>query len=178
MYFHAFTGCDVVSSFHGKGKKSAWLTWEVCGEVSETFTKLSNCPTEVSQDDMQKLENVVVLIDRVLLAVLMRQGWISLPESRGPMMRSHQPVWPSKSMQSVLPTRLGYSGAKQQCPIQNPSVLLNGETCQICWTTLSPVAASCQELTKCACKKGCNRRRKCSRSGLSCTTLCSCGCQL
>ena len=22
--FHAFTGCDTVSSFHGKGKKSAW----------------------------------------------------------------------------------------------------------------------------------------------------------
>ena len=27
---HAFTGCDtVVSAFCGKGKKSAWQTWEV-----------------------------------------------------------------------------------------------------------------------------------------------------
>ena len=24
MYFHGFTGCDVVSPFRGKGKKSAW----------------------------------------------------------------------------------------------------------------------------------------------------------
>ena len=60
LYFHAFTGCDVVSAFHGKGKKSVWLTWDVCDEVSETFTKLSHCPTEVSDDDLQKLEKFVV----------------------------------------------------------------------------------------------------------------------
>lgn len=62
LYFHAFTGCDVVSSFHGKGKKSAWLTWDVCGEVLETFAKLSNCHKEVSDDDLQKLERFVVLM--------------------------------------------------------------------------------------------------------------------
>ena len=59
------TGCDAVLSFYGKGKKSAWLTWEVCDKVSETFTKLSNCTTEVSEDDLQKLEKfVVVMYDR------------------------------------------------------------------------------------------------------------------
>jgi len=62
LYFYAFTACDVVSAFHGKGKKSAWLTWDVCDEVSETFTKLSHCPTEVSDDDLQKLEKFVVLM--------------------------------------------------------------------------------------------------------------------
>ena len=39
LYFHAFTGCDVMSAFHRKGKKYAWLTWDVCEEVSETFTR-------------------------------------------------------------------------------------------------------------------------------------------
>ena len=53
-FFHAFTGCDVVSGFRGKGKKSAWQTWNVCEEVTETFKKLSNCPQEVSNDDLQK----------------------------------------------------------------------------------------------------------------------------
>ena len=28
LFFNAFTGCDVVSSFRGKGKKSAWQTWD------------------------------------------------------------------------------------------------------------------------------------------------------
>jgi len=27
--FHAFTGCDTVSLFCGKGKKIAWNTWKV-----------------------------------------------------------------------------------------------------------------------------------------------------
>ena len=45
-----------------KGKKSAWQTWNVCEDVTETFKKLSNCPQEVSDDDLQKLENFVVLM--------------------------------------------------------------------------------------------------------------------
>lgn len=28
-YFHTFTGCDIVSAFCGKAKKSAWQTWNV-----------------------------------------------------------------------------------------------------------------------------------------------------
>lgn len=34
LFFHAFTGCDVVPTFHGKGKKTAWQTWHVWPEVS------------------------------------------------------------------------------------------------------------------------------------------------
>ena len=26
--FHAFSGCDTVSAFCGRGKKTAWITWE------------------------------------------------------------------------------------------------------------------------------------------------------
>ena len=35
--FHAFTGCDAVSVFHGKGKKSAWGTWTAYGELTDAF---------------------------------------------------------------------------------------------------------------------------------------------
>ena len=45
---------------------------------------------------------------------------------------------------------------------------------QINWTTLPPIAACCQELTKCCCKKDCLKR--CKGAGLSCTALCSCVC--
>ena len=61
LYFHASTGCEV-SAVHRKGKKSAWLTWDVCEEVSETFTRLSHCSTEVSDADFQMLETFVVLM--------------------------------------------------------------------------------------------------------------------
>ena len=37
LFFHAFTGCDTVSAFRGKGKRSAWQTWDVCSEASDVF---------------------------------------------------------------------------------------------------------------------------------------------
>ena len=47
LFFHAFTGCDTVSAFRVKDKKSAWQTWDVCPEASDVFTKLSCYPTDV-----------------------------------------------------------------------------------------------------------------------------------
>ena len=32
---HAFTGCDVVSAFRGKGKSTAWQTWDVYPEATD-----------------------------------------------------------------------------------------------------------------------------------------------
>ena len=45
------------------------------------------------------------------------------------------------------------------------------------WTALTPIAKSCQELTKCGCKTQCGGRCKCFRLGISCTPRCSCFCQ-
>lgn len=44
------------------------------------------------------------------------------------------------------------------------------------WTSLPPIAASCQELLKCGCKISCSGSCKCFKSGLPCTALCSCNC--
>ena len=62
MNFHAFTVCDVVSGGRGKGKKSAWQTWDVFDEVMETFSKLSHFPTEVTDADLKTVERFVVLM--------------------------------------------------------------------------------------------------------------------
>ena len=51
-----------------------------------------------------------------------------------------------------------------------------GNMWQIYWTTLAPIAESCQQLTKCGCKTDCCGRCKCYRFGLKCTALCSCKC--
>lgn len=58
-FFHAFIGCDVVSAFRGKGKKTVWQIWNVCTEASATFAKLSKQPTRVDEDDMNILERFV-----------------------------------------------------------------------------------------------------------------------
>jgi hypothetical protein len=38
--FHAFTGCDTISCFAGKGKKSAWETWNNFPAVRDAFLEL------------------------------------------------------------------------------------------------------------------------------------------
>jgi len=61
LFFHAFTGCDVVWAFRGKGKKSAWLTWDAYTEVSDVFAKLSQYPLTVDDEDLQILESLWLL---------------------------------------------------------------------------------------------------------------------
>ena len=39
--FRAYTGCDTVSAFVGKGKKTAWQTWTTFPQVTPAFTRLS-----------------------------------------------------------------------------------------------------------------------------------------
>ena len=45
LFFHAFTGCDVVSAFRNKGKKTAWQTWNIFPEATSVFSKLSKYPS-------------------------------------------------------------------------------------------------------------------------------------
>ena len=184
LYFHAFTGCDVVSAFHGKGKKSAWHTWDVCEEVSETFTRLSHCLTGVSDADLQKLETFVVLMcDRSSASSGVDEARLDLFAHK---QRVHDAILPTRAALKEHAKRAAYQAGIiwGQSIVSNPEIsspanwgwTQTGETWQICWTSLPPIATSCQELTKCSCKKGCNRRCKCFRTGLSCTALCSCIC--
>ena len=61
-FFQAFSGCDNVSGFRGKGKKSFLQTWNAFPGITETFVKLSRFPVTVEEDDIQKLEEFVILL--------------------------------------------------------------------------------------------------------------------
>ena len=52
----------MTSSFRGKGKKSAWLTWKVFDEVTPTFKALSTYPVAINEANLQSLERFVVLV--------------------------------------------------------------------------------------------------------------------
>ncbi|XP_034030967.1 uncharacterized protein LOC117514556 [Thalassophryne amazonica] len=62
LFFHAFTGCDVVSSFHGKSKKTAWQAWDFCPEVTHVFNKLSKYPAVIEDVDLNILEKFVIIM--------------------------------------------------------------------------------------------------------------------
>ena len=167
LYFHAFTGCDVVSAFRGKGKKSAWQTWDVFDEVTETFSNLSKFPTEVTDTDLKTLDRFVVLMyDRSSAAIGVDEA------------RLHMSIPPTQAALREHVKRAAYQEGViwGQATCADPDIgspadwgwIKSEEMWKVCWTELPPIASSCQELTKCSCKKGCTRRCKCLRSELAC----------
>ena len=55
--FHAFTGCGTVSSFAGKGKKTAFDTWRLFNAATEVFARLFTRPTSLDNVCMSVLES-------------------------------------------------------------------------------------------------------------------------
>ncbi len=61
-FFHSITGCDTTSSFASKGKKSAWDAWNSCPAVTDSMIALSSCPTEVTDDHMEEIEQFIIVM--------------------------------------------------------------------------------------------------------------------
>ena len=62
LFFHAFTGCDVVSTFYGKGKKTVWQAWEVYPEVSPAIRNDSQYPAIIEDADLNIIEKFVITV--------------------------------------------------------------------------------------------------------------------
>ena len=60
LAFHAFTGCDTVSFFAGRGKKTAWNTWNAFPEATRAF--LAMVDRQVTEDTFATLQQFVVLM--------------------------------------------------------------------------------------------------------------------
>ena len=62
LFLHAFSGCDTVSAFRQKGKKTLYSTWLAVPEVTPVFAKLSNCPGAVTENDMDAVQKFTVKV--------------------------------------------------------------------------------------------------------------------
>ena len=60
--FHAITGCDTVSFFGGRGKKTAWEVWKVFPELTPVFRALAASPKDISEEHMAVIERFVILL--------------------------------------------------------------------------------------------------------------------
>ena len=64
-FFYAFTGCDTVSSFYGKGKCKAYDVWvksERKDDFTDVFVELGEMPTDVTSDHIDILESFVAAV--------------------------------------------------------------------------------------------------------------------
>ena len=64
VFFHAFTGCDTVSSFYKVGKAKFWVIWLAKVKSGDTtlsniFKKFSNCPMNIEVNEFDTLCNFV-----------------------------------------------------------------------------------------------------------------------
>ena len=183
MMFHALTGCDTVSSFRGRGKKTAWTAWLAYPEVTETFLKLLSLPIEdIDQNVLQDLERFKVIVysktctlNRVNEArrELFTQG-----------LRTIDNIPPTQAALLEHIKRAVYQATHVWSQALDPSPelpspehwgwKLTESGWKPFWTKLPEVAASCLELVHCGCKKGCKNQCKCRVLNLECTELCHC----
>lgn len=181
--FHAFTGCDTVSCFSTKGKKTAWNTWMVYDDVTSAFIELSQQPANISDDTLMKLERYVVLLYHRTSAKM------SVNEARKELFAQK-----SRALNAIPPTqaalkehikRATYQGAYCWGQSTTPCMELpspsewgweeSPEGWRPLWSTLPDVSNSCKALIKCGCKKGCQKQCSCVKAALKCTALCICG---
>ena len=181
--FHAFTGCDTVSFFSGKGKKTAWNTWMVYEEATSAFLELSYSPEDVSKECLRKLQRFVVLLyDRTRTEMQVNEARKQLFAQTG---RSIQAIPPTQAALVQHTRRAAYQGGHCRGQALVPKMNLPSPSqwgwmqsdagWKPFWTTLPDVSSSCDALIKCRCKKGCRSNCSCVRVTLMCTALCTCG---
>ena len=180
--FHAYTGCDTVSSFAIKGKKTAWDTWKSYVEVTRTFLALSAGPDEVTNEYVAVLERFTILLyDRTSDLVCIDEA------------RKHLFTKKGRAMDAIPPTRAALVQHIQRAVYQGGHCW--GKVFQVSfdlpspgnwgwtdpnnwkplWTTRPEASKSSRELLCCGCKKECRGQCKCKRAALRCTALCLCG---
>ena len=174
--FHAFTGCDAVSAFTGRSKKTCWE------KVTAAFKELCQQPSDISETCLELYERFVVLLydrtsscDRVDIAhkkIYSRKHSIeSIPSTQGALIQhihcaTYQAgyIWNQTLIpQPVLPSPDSWGW------------LPDGVGCKPLWMTLPDAFSNCEEFKKCGCKTGCTTQwGTCVRDGLKCTVLCAC----
>ena len=184
--FHCFTGCDSVSSFHGKSKAKAYKLMVESAEFKATFQQLGDSFT-VNEDKFCELEKFV--------CHLYGQGCDNVNKARHNMflmlIKSEARLPPTQDALRQHVKRANYQAAVHHlCLEQTPSIpsphghgwkVEDGEL-NVVWGEQPPAPSSLLELTYCTCKKtncqmatGKNKGRcSCRQHNVPCTDLCKC----
>ena len=178
---------DIADPIKAERRLEAKQTWHVFEEVSSTFTKLSQSLLKLDDSDLHILEKFVVTIyDRSSTASAVREtrlhlfarkqrSCLSIPPTQASLMEHAKGVAYQAGMiwvQTLDPQ------PDIQYNVQQSGVGSNEVTYwQVHWTDLAPKATSSQELTNRGRQKGCTRRCKCYKWGLTNTAICNCMCQ-
>jgi len=182
--FHAFTGCDTVSAFAGKGKRSAWEAWNVFPDLTKTFLGLMDLPPggSIPGDLMTDIERFVVILyhrsSQTSSVNMTRKDLFTKNPKSLELLPPTQAALEQHLRRTVYQAVFCWGQALLSCPVL-PSPVDWGwkrdvSTWIPLWTTLPEATDTCYELVHCSCKKGCTNRCKCKKASLTCTALCGC----
>ena len=180
--FHALTGCDTVSCFYGRGKRSAWSAWDSYPQLTEALLSLCNVSSEVDESTLSALERyIVILYDRTSDCVNLNAARKQLFTKKS---RTLDNLPPTSDAFLMHVKRAVYQAAhcwshslQKQLPVHDPATwgwCKSDEKWTPVWMTLPEVSDTCRELICCSCKKVCTSRCKCAQANLPCTGLCHC----
>lgn len=179
-FWFAFTGCDTVSSFRGRGKKTAWNVWNSFPEVTQAFINLSENDF-IQESDLKLIERFVVLMyDKTSPLMTVNECRRDLFTKKCRPIESCPPTYNAlvqHTKRAMLQSNIWLQSLKlniEERDISNFGWLISPDikTTPL-WLTIPEASKICKELTKCSCKKGC-KTCKCKRAGLICTELCAC----
>ena len=185
-FFYAFSGCDIVSSFYGKGKCKMYDIWMNCSykdEMTELFTQLGKSPSDVTDNQMSLLERYILELygsraSSLGSARLDRFNKSSdndlraLPPSRDAL-RQHVLracyqsgyLWRQSVEEVVLPDPKDWGWDLDTVGAYYNPV----------WTT-NQSSVSIKDFTKtCSCKTGKCKSCNCASAKLPCLSMCGCG---
>lgn len=182
LFWHAFTGCDTVSAFAGRGKKTAWEAWRTNLEITAAFVELSHAPLKLDDTTFMKLQGFTVyLYDRTsnlqnvndcrrMLVTKKCRQLESVPPTEAALLQHVKRailqggyIWSQWSaLQPNLPDPEQW-GWKRSDSGYTPL-----------WSVLPELSKHCQELVRCGCKSLCTNMCKCAGLFLACTALCAC----
>ena len=179
--FHTFSGCDTVSFFNGKGKKSLWKTWNVYPEITTTFINLLSESSSLI-NELPKFERFVILTyDKTSSQTAVNRCRLRLFANKN---RQIDNIPPTKSAlqehlkRSVFQARIWKQMFSLNITYHDPTQFgwcKNETNLTPLWSHLPAVANSCRELIKCNCMKGCKTNKcNCHKEDLKCSRLRGC----
>ena len=183
--FHAFTGCDTVSSFWKRGKKLAWEVWNMYPAATQLFRALSS-PVE----NIETLTPLQPILHAFVNKLFGLEGeTVDEARFRGIVFngKDFTTIPPSSDAlnQKLLRTALQAGHMWGNMFIKQPAVPPLSDwgyvlQCQSVprplWIT-KPILSrkNCKQLSTCRCQTGeCRPPCTCSRYKITCTPLCGC----
>ncbi|CAH1160137.1 unnamed protein product [Phaedon cochleariae] len=178
--FHALSGCDTVSAFATRGKKSAWKAWEKCPEMTHALIAISRPCKDIDSDIFDILQQFVVIMydhtcsetdvnaarrylftqkHRTLDGIPPTKDALMLHVKRAAYQAGH--VWGQANVKKpVLPSPGAWGWTRDDIGWE-PT-----------WTTIPEALKSCIEIMACAChQQKCSGHCKCVKYHVQCTSL-------